>query len=186
MVKFLLHAIALLAAFQQVWVVDAKIDRDAHHAHRGTMKPYSPGPFGMAIESDEENVLEKGNPLMKQLPPDDPADKLGGKAICVQDVAAPKSAVWSQILDMDRYVGKVNKVKECNNYLVKDNGDGTMQVKTKMVLGVMPGYSVRINRQRKDVHERTHLNTFLTRCVNFVVFQICSPKSNNYLSPISA
>ena len=154
MVKFLLHAIALLAAVQQLWIVDAKIERDAPHAHRGTMKPYSPGPFGMAIESDDENILEKGNPLMKQLPPDDPADKLGGKAICVQDVAAPKSAVWRQILDMDSYVGKVNKVKECDNYSVKDNGDGTMQVKTKMVLGVLPGYSVR--RDRMCMKKRTY------------------------------
>jgi len=62
-------------------------------------------------------------------------------AICVQDIEAPKSAIWNQILDMDSYVGKVNKVKDCKNYEVKDNGDGTMQVKTKMVLGVMPGYS---------------------------------------------
>ena len=146
MVKFLLHAIALLAAVQQLWIVDAKIERDAPHAHRGIMKPYSPGPFGMAIENDDENILEKGNPLMKQLPSDDPTDKLGGKAICVQDVAAPKSAVWNQILDMDSYVGKVNKVKECDNYVVKDNGDGTIQVRTKMVLGVLPGYSVRRER----------------------------------------
>jgi hypothetical protein len=40
----------------------------------------------------------------------------------------------------------VNKVKECKNYAVKDNGDGSVQVKTKMVLGVIPGYSVRSTR----------------------------------------
>lgn len=97
----------------------------------------------MIMEDVDEENLSRGNPVMKQLPSDDPTDKLSGKAICVQDINAPKDAVWNQILDLDSYVGKVNKVKECKNYYVKDNGDGTVRIKTKMVLGVMPGYSVR-------------------------------------------
>lgn len=97
----------------------------------------------MIMEDVDEEILSRGNPVMKQLPSDDPTDKLSGKAICVQDINAPKDAVWNQILDLDSYVGKVNKVKECKNYYVKDNGDGTVRIKTKMVLGVMPGYSVR-------------------------------------------
>ncbi len=120
-----------------------KIDRDAGHHHTGILKQYIAGAFGMNVNADDEAVLEKGNPVMKQLPPDDPSDKLGGKAICVQDIKAPKKAVWRQILDMDSYVGKVNKVKECKNYSVKPNGDGSIQIKTKQVLGVMPGYAVR-------------------------------------------
>lgn len=128
----------------QIYAVNGA-NRDAPHGHNGVMKPYAPGPFGMEILKEDEETLQKGNPVMKHLPPDDPEDKLGGKAICVQDIDAPKSAIWRQILDLDSYVGKVNKVKECKNYLVKDKGDGTVQVKTKMVLGVLPGYSVRTN-----------------------------------------
>ena len=67
---------------------------------------------------------------------------LGGGAICVQDIDAPKQAVWAQILDLDSYKGKVNKVNEAKNYFLRNNQDGTTTVKTKMVLGVMPGYSV--------------------------------------------
>lgn len=150
--KVFLACLAVAFISQQlhlpVPVVSAKkLDREnTPHGHNGKMKPYTAGPFGMQIQPSDEDALLKGNPVMKQLPPDDPSDKLGGKAICVQDVEAPKNAVWNQILDMDAYVGKVNKVKECNNYVVKDKGDGTMQVKTKMVLGVMPGYSVRCVR----------------------------------------
>jgi hypothetical protein len=132
--------LAFLFAFLAKVSVDA-VNRDAPHGHTGKMKPYVAGPFGMKLKAKDEETLSKGNPVMKQLPPDDPTDKLGGKAICVQDVEAPKSAIWRQILDMDSYVGKVMKVKECKNYVVKDNGNGTMQLKTKMVLGVLPGYS---------------------------------------------
>jgi len=117
-----------------------KINRNAAHGHRGLLSVYKPGPFDMVLDRSDEKVLEKGNPVMKQLPGDD-GDELSGKAICIQDVAAPKKAVWNQILDLDSYKGKVNKLKECKNYLVKKNLDGTMRIKTKMVIGVMPGYS---------------------------------------------
>ena len=79
---------------------------------------------------------------MKQLPADD-GDENGGKAICIQDVAAPKKAVWNQILDLNSYKGKVSKLKECKNYHFNVNRlAGTVNIKTKMVIGVMPGYSV--------------------------------------------
>lgn len=131
----------LLSLSQKHFSVQAKINRDAPHGHNGIMKQYTAGPFGMTMEGNDEEILSRGNPVMKQLPSDDPTDKLSGKAICVQDINAPKDAVWNQILDLDSYVGKVNKVKECKNYHVRDNGDGTVRIKTKMVLGVMPGYS---------------------------------------------
>ena len=78
---------------------------------------------------------------MKQIPGEGGGNE-GGRAICIQDVNAPKEAVWNQILDLDHYVGKVNKLKECKNYFVKKNSDGTSTIKTKMVVGVIPGYSV--------------------------------------------
>ena len=60
----------------------------------------------------------------------------------VQDVKAPKSAVWNQILDLQSYVGKVDRVRECENYHVKKNDDGRWNIKTKMVVSVLPGYKV--------------------------------------------
>jgi len=78
---------------------------------------------------------------MKQIPYPAESSQEGGRVICVQDVDAPGPAVWNQILGLDEYVGKVSKLKECKNYSVESEGDGTMRIKTKMVIGVLPGYS---------------------------------------------
>lgn len=119
-----------------------KIDRNAPHGHKGILSSYKPGPFDTILDASDEKDLSKGNPVMKQLPGDD-GDELAGKAICIQDVAAPKKAVWNQILDLNSYKGKVKSLKECKNYVFKVNpSEGTVNIKTKMVIGVMPGYSV--------------------------------------------
>jgi len=117
----------------------AKKDRHAPHPHQGLLKPYQPGPFDLKLDSSDEKNLQAGKAVMKQSMPK-PGD-LGGGAICVQDVDAPREAVWSQILDYDKYKGKVAKVNEAKNYFVKQNRDGSATIKTKMVLGVIPGYS---------------------------------------------
>ena len=130
--------------------VESKIDRNAPHHHRGILTPYTPGPFAMELDHTDEETLRKGNPVMKQMEATEEQDsqdkqqqqQQGGKAICVQDVNAPKKAVWNQILDLDTYTSKVNKLKECKNYFIKSNDDGSVTIKTKMVIGVMPGYSV--------------------------------------------
>jgi len=120
-----------------------KKNRDVFHGHRGVFPPYEAGPFeSLDLNKGDEKVLESGKPIMKQN--QGSGDELGGGAICVQDVAAPKEAVWSQILDLDSYKGKVPKVNECKNYLVKKNEDGTSTIKTKMALKVIPGYGVSI------------------------------------------
>lgn len=137
----LIALIAILLASDFATQVEAKINRDAPHGHQGKMKPYLPGAFNMKLGSSDEATLLKGNPVMKQPPADDPTDKNGGKAICIQDIKAPKAAVWNQILDLDAYKGKVGKLKECKNYFVQKNNDGSIKIKTKMVIGVMPGYS---------------------------------------------
>jgi hypothetical protein len=90
------------------------------------------------LNTADEKELQAGKPVMKQ----NQGSDLAGGAICVQDVDAPKDAVWSQILDLDAYKGKVPKVNECKNYVVKTNPDGTTTMKTKMVVGVIPGYAV--------------------------------------------
>ena len=119
-----------------------KLNRNAPHDHKGTLSPYKPGPFDvLKLGSKDEKILAGNKPVMKQIPGDGGGSE-GGRAICIQDIDAPKTAVWNQILDLDHYVGKVNKVKICKNYMVKKNKDGTSTIKTKMVIGVMPGYSV--------------------------------------------
>eukprot|EP00591_Stephanopyxis_turris_P002595 CAMPEP_0195518150 /NCGR_PEP_ID=MMETSP0794_2-20130614/12377_1 /TAXON_ID=515487 /ORGANISM="Stephanopyxis turris, Strain CCMP 815" /LENGTH=250 /DNA_ID=CAMNT_0040647069 /DNA_START=102 /DNA_END=854 /DNA_ORIENTATION=+ len=117
----------------------AKRDRSLGHPHRGSLTPYTPGPFSLSLEKADEKELASGKSVMKQIP-DESGAGLGGKAICVQDIGAPKSAVWNQILDMNSYVGKVGKLKECRNYFSKKNEDGSSTIKTKMVIGVIPGY----------------------------------------------
>jgi hypothetical protein len=114
-------------------------DYDVPHAHQGVLSPYEAGPFhSLDLNKGDEKELESGKPVMKQQQGSD----LAGGAICVQDVDAPKAAVWSQILDLDAYKGKVPKVNECKNYAVQQNEDGTTTLKTKMVVGVIPGYAV--------------------------------------------
>lgn len=119
----------------------AKKDRNAPHPHNGKLKPYTPGPFpNLKLSKEDTKTLEAGQSVMKQIMPDRPEDS--GSAICVQDVNAPCTAVWHQILDMDSYTKKVSKVTENKNYVVQKNGPITT-IKTKQVLGVLPGYSVR-------------------------------------------
>ena len=136
--RFLLLAALLL-------VVDCrKRDRSSAHPHQGILKPYHPGRFVVELGKKDEQHLLAGKPVMKQVMPDKDSEDQAGTAICVQDVEAPKPAVWNQILDLDSYKGKVPKVKECHNYVVRKNPDGTHTVKTMMKLGIMPGYSVRM------------------------------------------
>lgn len=114
-------------------------DRNVPHGHKGLLKPYKPGPFeSLKLDKNDETTLDAGKSVMKQKQ----GDALAGGAICVQDVDAPKEAVWSQILDLDKYKGKVPKVNEAKNYKVQLNKDGSCTIKTKMVVGVIPGYSV--------------------------------------------
>lgn len=130
-----------LVAVWSVVLVCARKDRDLPHHHQGLLKPYLPGPFeSLKLDKSDEKMLDSGKPVMKQTQGE--GDELAGGAICVQDVEAPKEAVWSQILDLDSYKGKVPKVNESKNYKVQQNPDGTCTIKTKMVVGVIPGYSV--------------------------------------------
>jgi len=127
-------------------VADAKKDRNLPHPHRGLLKPYEPGPFeSVQLSKQDEQKLASGQPVMKQTVADASNPAAGGGAICVQDVDAPKDAVWNQILDMNSYKGKVPKVLTAKNYYEGKTKDGDSRFKTRMVVGVLPGYSVRIS-----------------------------------------
>ena len=131
-------------------VCNSKKDRNSAHRNNGILKAYEPGPFeNLSLSSADEIMLDQGKPVMKQTMPSD--DDAGGGAICVQDIAAPKQAVWNQILRMNDYEGKVSKVKECKNYQVTQHDDGTFTIKTKQILGVMPGYSVSNKNEPRKV-----------------------------------
>jgi hypothetical protein len=124
-----------------------KTDRNQPHPHGALLKPYNPtNPFqGVSLSRKDESLLLDGKPVTKQTMPskDDIASgAAGGSAICVQDVQAPPCAVWNQILDLNSYQKKVSKVNESRNYFVKKLGHGITNIKTKMVLGVLPGYAV--------------------------------------------
>jgi len=117
----------------------AKKNRDLPHHHRGVLSSYEPGPFeSIDLDKSDEKTLDAGKSIMKQTQGE--GEELGGSSICVQDVAAPKEAVWSQILDLNAYKGKVPKVSECQNYVEKLNEDGTSTIRTKMSVKVIPGY----------------------------------------------
>jgi len=124
------------------FVVDARKDHNAPHPHRGLIKAYEPGPFHVSLTKQDEQKLASGEPVMKQTMEDKNDPSAGGGAICVQDVQAPKSIVWNQILDLNSYKGKVPKVLTSKNYFQEKTKDGGNRFKTKMVIGVMPGYSV--------------------------------------------
>jgi len=119
-------------------IVEAKTDRNMAHPHNGKLSPYKPGDFDShkKLQKSDEAQLAKDQPVMKQM-----GGGEGGKAICIQDVDAPRAAVWNQILRLDDYVGKVSKLKECRNYFLQRHRDGKSTIKTKMVVGVLPGYA---------------------------------------------
>lgn len=120
-------------------ISSARTDRNAPHPHRGVLTPYKPGPFtNIRLTAKDEAKLEQGEAVMKQTQ----GDAAGGGAICVQDIHAPKAAVWNQILDLEHYKGKVPKVNHCSNYHVSKKPVNHQKIKTRMVLGVLPGYSV--------------------------------------------
>jgi len=122
---------------------EAKIDYNKPHPHGAILPPYEPGPFkDLSLNKSDEKKLAEGKSVMKQSMPDPNAENPAGGAICVQDIEAPRDAVWSQILDLDKYTKKVSKVQESKNYFVQQMKDGCYNIKTKMVMGVMPGYKV--------------------------------------------
>jgi hypothetical protein len=142
--------VSLLSLSSTTTLVTAKKDHNLPHPHRGILKAYSPGAFNVKLSRQDEATLAQGQSVMKQTMPS--KDDVSGSAICIQDVMAPKECVWKQILDLDSYHGKVPKLNVAKNYFVGNNRDGTRTIKTKMVIGVMPGYAVRTVEETLCLH----------------------------------
>ncbi|GMH47021.1 hypothetical protein TrLO_g4252 [Triparma laevis f. longispina] len=110
--------------------------KPSKHPHTGILSPKIPGPFPVELGAADLKELASGNSVMKQI--EDPSGLKTG--LCVQDISSPSTDVWSQILSFNSYVGKVSKLKTCETYETKDEGE-FKRIKVKMVIGVLPGYS---------------------------------------------
>ena len=118
--------IALLLAilFTLPHVLEAKKkDQNVPHGHFGILSRYKSGPFDFMLKDSDKEKLIGGKVVMKQKQDVALYGVKGGSggAICVQDIEAPKQAVWNQILRLDKYAKKVPKVVESKNYKVKQD-----------------------------------------------------------------
>mmetsp|Transcript_18035 Transcript_18035/g.29891 ORF Transcript_18035/g.29891 Transcript_18035/m.29891 type:complete len:269 (-) Transcript_18035:1694-2500(-) len=142
MIRFTYGHFLLIATILVSVSVSAKKERNQPHKHQGIMPHYyEPGPFDLSLKDSDESDLKSGKSVMKQTMPKKGDEDAGGGVICVQDIEAPKQAVWNQILRMDDYTKKVPKVLECKNYDVHAGEGGCIIMKTRQKLGVLPGYS---------------------------------------------
>jgi len=143
-IQFVSIASLLVVVFVFPPVLEAKKDRNVPHGHFGVLTQYQPGPFDLTLQDSDEEELTDGKTVMKQRQDVAAGGAKGGSggAICVQDIDAPKQAVWNQILRLDEYAKKVPKVAESKNYEEKRGDDkNCFTLKTKQRLGILPGYS---------------------------------------------
>jgi hypothetical protein len=86
--------LALVAITVAITGCEAIVDRIQPHDHNGKLAPYFPRPFSeIKLTSQDEAQLARGKPVLKQI------EGGGGTVVCIQDINAPKAAVWNQILD---------------------------------------------------------------------------------------
>lgn len=103
------------------------------HPHRETRAPFNADSRIIPrLSSSDIETLEKGEVVLKQS-----QAKNSGVGAAVEDVDAPPSVVWSQLLSFDTYPSKVPRVKVCENYHVSKR-----ELKTRFVVRVCPGYNV--------------------------------------------
>jgi len=109
-------SIPLIFLFLGILLLGSDAKNPDKHPNQGILYPYAPTSFDdLSLSASDEKTLANGKNVMKQIDVDGT-----GKATCVQDIDAPPSQIWNQILDLDHYVGKVPKLKECKNYHCKE------------------------------------------------------------------
>lgn len=109
--------------------------KDGAHPHRGKLKAFKRGkPETIKLTSRDEEALAKGQPWFSV----ERKGQIGfGKAVV--DVAAPPDIVWGQLLDFDKYPGKVPRVGVCKIYKKKKQGR-SQRIFVRFVSPLLPGY----------------------------------------------
>lgn len=90
----------------------------APHPHQGILRPYQGSPPAIVLSDREYEILERGEPIYKQIELD---DATGGRGAVVFRVMAPADVVWSVISDFSRYPQWVEGVDEAE--IFRKEGD---------------------------------------------------------------
>lgn len=108
---------------------------ESAHPHRGKLKPFQRGkPSSIRLDSSDEKTLASGQPWFSV----QRKGQIGiGKAVV--DVAAPPDIVWGQLLDFDKYPGKVPKVGTCKVYNKRREGR-SQRIFVHFISPLLPGY----------------------------------------------
>jgi len=128
--------VALVAAF---FAAAAKAAQPGvPHPHRGKLKPFVPGPPALKLSASDQAKLDAGEMITLQTKD---ASGVGGRATAVQAVHAPPKYIWKQLLDLDSYVGKVEKLSVCKTYFDQKEGiDGSRRIKARFLVKAAPGF----------------------------------------------
>ena len=113
--------------------------RGSPHPHQGKLKPFEPGPPKIKLSSADQSKVDDGELVMRQTVIDGGSS---GRATAIQAVHAPPRLVWKQLLDLNSYPSKVDKLTECGKYFEKVRGvDGSKNIKARFLVKAAPGFS---------------------------------------------
>ena len=96
--------------------------RGVPHPHQGKLKPFEPGPPSVKLSGADQAKVDGGELVMRQTVIDGGSS---GRATAIQAVHAPPRLVWKQLLDLNAYPSKVEKLTECSKYFEKARGVGS-------------------------------------------------------------
>lgn len=109
---------------------------DEPHGHRGKATPYQPGDPKIQLDSRARKILDLGNPYQTQI-----IQGASGRALCVQDIAAPPKQVWSKILDLDNYSNYISMLSYSKNYHVEETREKST-IFTQMTIRLPLGFKI--------------------------------------------
>ena len=113
--------------------------RGVPHPHQGKLKPFEPGPPSVKLSGADQAKVDGGELVMRQTVIDGGSS---GRATAIQAVHAPPRLVWKQLLDLNAYPSKVEKLTECSKYFEKARGvDGSKTIKARFLVKAAPGFS---------------------------------------------
>ena len=113
--------------------------RGTPHPHQGKLTPFVPGPPAVKLSGADQAKIDGGELMMRQTVIDGGSS---GRATAIQAVHAPPRLIWAQLLDLNAYPSKVDKLSECSKYLEKARGvDGSKTIKARFLVKAAPGFS---------------------------------------------